>query len=291
VIARSLSGQQNESLGLKIKYFCSWWGLEDLSLPLMLEKIKRAGYDGVEIGIPAEKSRRDELRSLLRQHELDVIAHQYQAEGLTFNDYLSSFDSWIETATSFEPLLVNSHTGKDYWTLEQNLRLVDVAQRAEERHGLPIAHESHRGRFLYSAPVAAEYFRLRPNLKITADLSHWVCVAESLLVGQETVLDEAIQRAGHIHARVGYAQGPQVPDPFSPRWTCELNAFSSWWLRIAQRFCREGRACLTITPEYGPPPYSWVSPQSGEPLGDFFDVNLRMKQYLTAYFAKNLSRA
>lgn len=256
----------------------------------MLEKIKRAGYDGVEIGIPAEKWRRDELRSLLEQHELDVIAHQYQAEGLTFDDYLTSFDTWIETAASFEPLLVNSHTGKDYWTMEQNLRLVDVAQRSEERYGLPIVHESHRGRFLYSAPVATEYFRRQPNLKITADLSHWVCVAESLLVGQESTLNEAIQRAGHIHARVGYAQGPQVPDPFSPRWTGELNAFSSWWLRIAQRFCREGRACLTITPEYGPPPYGRDSPQGGELVGEFFDVNLRMKEYLTAYFAESLSR-
>jgi sugar phosphate isomerase/epimerase len=43
-------GRENGTVGMKIKYFCSWWGLENLSIPLLLEKIKWAGYDGVEIG-------------------------------------------------------------------------------------------------------------------------------------------------------------------------------------------------------------------------------------------------
>lgn len=121
---------------------------------------------------------------------------------------------------------------------------------------------------------------------ITADLAHWVCVAESLLVGHEVALGEAIRRAGHIHARVGFAEGPQVPDPFSPIWSRELEVFSGWWLRIAQRFCSEGRECLTVTPEYGPPPYGWISLQSGEPLRDFFEMNVLMKDYLNAIFGK-----
>jgi hypothetical protein len=138
--------------------------------------------------------------------------------------------------------------------------------------------------------VALEYFQQAPDLMITADLAHWVCVAESLLVGHETALDEAVRRAGHIHARVGFAEGPQVPDPFSPIWSRELEVFSDWWLRIAQRFCSEGRECLTVTPEYGPPPYGWISLQSGEPLRDFFEMNVLMKDYLHAHFAKTLDR-
>ena len=37
---------------MEIKYFCSWWGLDHLGLEPMLEKIKSAGFDGVEIGVP-----------------------------------------------------------------------------------------------------------------------------------------------------------------------------------------------------------------------------------------------
>jgi sugar phosphate isomerase/epimerase len=273
---------------MRIKYFCSWWGLETLGLRPMLEKVKRAAYDGIEIGIPAEANARHELRALLGEYQLEVIAHQYQAEGAVFDNYLRSFAQWIDIAASFEPVLVNSHTGKDCWTKEQNLRFVDVTQKAEQRYGIPILHESHRRHFLYSAPVALEYFQQAPSLRITADLAHWVCVAESLLVGHESALEEAIRRADHIHARVGFAESPQVPDPFSPFFRLELQTFSDWWLRIAQRFRAEGRECLTVTPEYGPPPYGWISLQSGEPLQDFFAMNVRMKTYLNAHFSKNL---
>ena len=273
---------------MNIKYFCSWWGLEALGVRALLEKVKGAAYDGIEIGIPSDTPQRRELRTLLGELQLDVIAHQYQATGEAFDDYLRSFEQWIDIAASFEPLLVNSHTGRDSWTKEQNLRFVEITQKAEQRYGIPILHESHRRHFLYSAPVALEYFQQAPNLMITADLAHWVCVAESLLVGHEIALQEAIRRTGHIHARVGFAEGPQVPDPFSPIWSRELEVFSDWWLQIAQRFGFEGRKCLTVTCEYGPPPYGWVSLQSGEPLRDFFAMNVLMRDYLIAHFAKHL---
>jgi len=273
---------------MRIKYFCSWWGLDTLGLRPLLEKVKDAAYDGIEIGIPSDSEGRRELRALLDEFRLDVIAHQYQAAGRQFDAYLHSFEECIDIAVSFEPLLVNSHTGRDYWTREQNLRLVEITQEAEQRYGIPILHESHRRHFLYSAPAALEYFQLAPNLRITADLAHWVCVAECLLEGHEVALEEAIRRSDHLHARVGFAEGPQVPDPFSPVWSRELQVFSGWWLRIAERFRSEGRECLTITLEYGPPPYGWVSLQSGEPLRDFFAMNLLMRDYLHAHFEKNL---
>jgi len=273
---------------MRIKYFCSWWGLDTLRLRPLLEKVKGAAYDGIEINIPSDAEGRRELRALLDEFQLDVIAHQYQAAGRDFDDYLRSFEQCIDIAASFEPLLVNSHTGRDYWTREQNLRFVEITQKAEQRYGIPILHESHRRHFLYSAPAALEYFQQAPKLRITADLAHWVCVAECLLEGHELALEEAIRRADHIHARVGFAEGPQVPDPFSPIWSRELQVFSGWWLRIAQRFRAEGRESLTVTPEYGPPPYGWVSLQSGEPLRDFFAMNLLMRDYLHAHFKKNL---
>jgi sugar phosphate isomerase/epimerase len=274
---------------MKIKYFCSWWGLDALGLRPMLEKVKDAGYDGIEIGIPSDAQQRQELRGLLDEYQLDVIAHQYQAAGETFDEYVRSFEECIATAASFEPLLVNSHTGRDCWTKEQNLRFVEITLEAEQLHGIPILHESHRRHFLYSPPAALEYFQQAPDLMITADFAHWVCVAESLLEGHETALEQAIRRTGHIHARVGFAEGPQVPDPFSPVWSRELKAFSGWWLQIARRFRAEGQECLTVTPEYGPPPYGWISLQSGEPLHDFFAMNLQMRNYLSAHFAKNLA--
>lgn len=276
---------------MAVRYFCSWWGLDHLGVEPMLRKIRDAGYDGVEIGIPAAASDLESLHSALAAHGLQLIAHQYQAEGARFADYRVSLRQCLERAAASRPLFINSHTGRDYWTLEQNLELIDIAQEVQDRLGVPILHESHRGRFLYSAPAAMEYFARRPNLRITADLSHWVIAAESLLVGHDAALEEAVQRADHIHVRVGSAELPQVDDPFSPRWSQELQAFSGWWLRIARRFRRERRDLLTITFEFGPPPYCPISPDTGEPVADFFEINLRMKDYLHDYLGKRLADA
>ncbi len=66
---------------MEIKYFCSWWGLDHLGLEPMLDKIKSAGFDGVEIGIPFKQKEKDELQLLLDKYSLEIIAHQYQANG------------------------------------------------------------------------------------------------------------------------------------------------------------------------------------------------------------------
>jgi len=273
---------------LDVRYFCSWWGLDHLGVEPMLRKIRDAGFDGVEIGVPADGPGQEALHSALETHGLKFIAHQYQAEG-DFTDYRLSLRRSLERAAAARPLFINSHTGRDYWTVEQNLELIDIAQDVQDRLGVPILHESHRGRFLYSAPAAVEYFARRPNLRITADLTHWVIAAESLLVGHEAALEEAVRRTEHIHVRVGSAELPQVDDPLSPRWSQELQAFSEWWLRIARRFHHEQRDLLTITFEFGPPPYCPVSWETGEPVADFFEVNVRMKDYMIDYLGKRLT--
>ena len=52
------------------------------------------------------------------------------------------------------------------------------------------------------------------KLKLTADLSHFCVVAERVFAADDDdwaeVLHEVANHTRHIHARVGYAQGPQV---------------------------------------------------------------------------------
>ena len=43
-------------------------------------------------------------------------------------------------------------------------------------------------------------------------------VHESGLEDQAENLELAIAHADYIHARVGYAEGPQIPDPRAPEW-------------------------------------------------------------------------
>lgn len=51
--------------------------------------------------------------------------------------------------------------------------------------GFEVYHETHRKRFLHSPWVTRDFLPKFPNLKLVADLSHWVCVAETDTADEE----------------------------------------------------------------------------------------------------------
>ena len=58
-----------------------------------------------------------------------------------------------------------------------------------------------------------------PDLRITCDFSHWCVVSERLVLDEfNDILALAARHAHHIQPRVGYSQGPQVPDPRAPEY-------------------------------------------------------------------------
>lgn len=264
---------------MEIKYFCSWWGIDHLGIEPMIKKIKDAGFNGIEIGIPYKSSAKSKLREILNKYNLEAIAHQYQANG-NFDEYCLSFKESLVSAAEFHPLFINSHSGRDFWTLKENAKLIRIAMEVEKNTGTKIIHETHRKHLLFSTFTAKQYFDLIPELKINADFSHWTCVSESLLENQNEIIEEAIKRTEHIHARVGYEEGPQISDPRAPEWKLHLEVFTAWWQKIVDKFIDEGREYLTITPEFGPPPYTWTIPYSNKPVNDFFEINCWMKDYL-----------
>lgn len=107
--------------------------------------------------------------------------------------------------------LINSHAGRDYFSLVQNLELIDIASEFSEKSGITVVHETHRVRMGYIPQITEQIFRVNKNFMITADFSHWECVTESFLENFLEILSEAIRRTKHIHTRIGFEEGPQVP--------------------------------------------------------------------------------
>jgi sugar phosphate isomerase/epimerase len=265
---------------MRILYGHSWWGLQSLGWERMIAKIHNAGFDYAEVYIPDDPAETDCLMEALTKFNLPFIIHQFQASGSTIASFLDSYKNQLQLALSFKPLLINSHTGKDFFTYDQNCLLIEQANELSKDSGILIVHETHRGRCLCSAASTYMYLNTHDDLKINADFSHWCCVSESLLEEQETAVQLAVSRAYHIHARVGYAQGPQITDPRHKRWNHECNRFLGWWKKIVQERKAEGRDYLTITPEFGPMPYQGSEYESGKPIGDIFEINLYMRHWL-----------
>ena len=160
------------------------------------------------------------------------------------------------------------------------MELVKLAHAFTKETGVHVVHETHRGKFTFAAHITEQFLLADPNLRIGSDFSHWCNVAESLLDNQESALNLAISRADHIHARVGFSEGPQIPDPRAAEWTDVLNKHLSWWDRIVDRARKEGREFLCITPEFGPYPYMTILPYSKLPIASQWDINVFMMNLL-----------
>jgi sugar phosphate isomerase/epimerase len=266
---------------MKILFFCSTWGLNDLPrLEDRFEKIKQGGFDGVELDVPLNTETCERARRALDGLGLAVVAQQWRTSGRTIAEHKTSFEDQYERALTLKPLYLNSHTGCDFFTLEENLRIFDHATALADRYGMEVYHETHRSRALFSIPATMHLLNARPQLKLVADFSHWCCVHESLLADQPESMERATKNAHAIHARIGHAEGPQITDPRDPLWRPNLEAHLAWWKRIAEHRRAEGCDILPVCPEFGPPPYMTVSPHTNKPLADLWEINCFTRDWL-----------
>ena len=264
---------------LRISYFHGMWGMSLPTLEANLRRIRAGGFDGVEMGVPEDGTERRELGVLLEGLGLALIAQQW-TRGSSPREHAESFEAQYRRAIELRPLLVNSHTGKDHYATAENLQVFRRARRLEEELGIPVVHEVHRGRATFSTTATAALLEQMPELKLAADFSHWCCVHESLLEDQGPLLERAIERSFHLHARVGHPEGPQVSDPRAPEWQQALEAHLGWWQRIVDRRRQDNAELLTICPEFGPPDYMPTLPYTRQPVADLWEINCHMKQLL-----------
>ena len=278
--ASSILPNTNMNNNFQLKILATNWGFNG-TLDTYCAKVKKEGYDGIEIWWPLEKKDQDELFSLLKKYELDV-GFLCGGSDSNYQKHLDQFIQMIDGAakeTIRKPLYINCHSGRDYFTYEQGKTFIDHTIALSKSTGIKICHETHRSRLLYAAPVARHYMETIPELRITFDVSHWCNVHESLLDDQPEAVNLALQRVDHIHARVGHAEGPQVNDPRAPEWDHAVKAHFAWWDKVVEMKKQKGDT-LTILTEFGPPDYMPTLPYTRQPLADQWAVNVYMMQQI-----------
>ena len=218
--------------------------MEGLATSEKVRRAKDAGFDGVEAGIPADAKERRELGTLVEGAGLMLVAQQYSV-GADGAAHARSFEEQYRRAAELRPALVNSHTGRDIFPIAQNVVVFAAAAKLEKELGVPVVHEVHRGRVTFSSTSTMALIDAVPDVRLTADFSHWCCVHESLLEDQEASVQRAIAHTWHVHARVGHAESPQVTDPRAAEWSRELEAHLKWWQAIVD--ARKAARAETLT--------------------------------------------
>jgi sugar phosphate isomerase/epimerase len=269
---------------MEVKFFCSNWGSFHLDFKVFLKQVKTSGYDGIEMSLPLDINEKKEILKMIKQHNLMFIAQHWETQTSDFNTHKEEYRKRLVNAALAKPLFINSQTGKDYFSFEQNVRLIEIAEEISQEYGVKIIHETHRGKFSFAAHITANYLRKLPNLRLGLDLSHWCNVAESYLVDQQEAVHLALTRADHIHARVGFPEGPQISDPRAPEWEEALLIHLGWWKEVIDLKQKVEQHFFTITPEFGPYPYMPALPFTRQPVTDQWEVNVYMMNYVKAIF-------
>ncbi|TMI94688.1 MAG: sugar phosphate isomerase/epimerase [Bacteroidetes bacterium] len=266
----------------ELKVLATNWGFGG-TIDEYCSKVKRDGYDGIEIWWPTEKKNQEEL---FEKNNLEVGFLTAGHES-NYPDHFNTFKNMVDAAaknTVQRPLYINCHSGRDYFSFDQNKTFIEHTLQLAKETGIKICHETHRSRILFAAPVARQYFDKIPELRITYDVSHWCNVSESLLQDQQETVNIALQRVDHIHARIGHPEGPQVNDPRAPEWDETMKAHFAWWDKVVELKKQQGDR-LTILTEFGPPTYMPTLPYTQQPLADQWAINVHMMQLLRKRYA------
>jgi sugar phosphate isomerase/epimerase len=261
---------------MELKIFKTLWGHRG-SLDDAIADCREHGFDGIEGQIPPETRRA--FRSKLFDSGLEIIAEICTAGSYvpnrkaTVDAHLESLHRQAENALENNPLFLTVIGGCDAWPTSMTVLFFEKAMELAEKLGVTMSFETHRSRSLYNPWITRDILHELPQMKLTCDFSHWCVVCERLVDTEPEILTLCARHAHHIHARVGYDQGPQVPHPAAPEFRPALEAHECWWSLIWREQSVRGFTASTMTPEFGPDGYLQSEPFTGRPVGDLKEIN------------------
>src|SRR5690606_17160398 len=132
-----------------------------------------AGYDGVETSLPSSERETDRIINEITKRGLKLIGQHWDTITPDFKVHRAEYEKRLQSMISARPFFITSHTGKDYYTLEQNIQLLTLARQISLSSAIPIIHETHRGKFSFAAHITQSYLEKLPWLRLTLDISHW----------------------------------------------------------------------------------------------------------------------
>ena len=193
--------------------------------------------------------------------------------------HLQQLEDLLGRALALEPLKINLIIGSDSWSETTQHGFFEAVLDRIDTVPCAVMLETHRSRSLANPWAMPLWLERHPRMRLTADLSHWCCVAERLMTPDLPPVQAMARRVDHIHARVGHAQGPSVSHPFAPEWAEALEAHRSCWQLFLESH-DPGEAAITVTPEFGPDAYMPLKPFSAEPVADVETLNRQMATWL-----------
>jgi sugar phosphate isomerase/epimerase len=276
---------------MELKVYKTLWGCGG-DWRQALDEAVADGFDGIEGPAPEAAAERRRFREALDARGLDWIAEICTAGAYVPRrdavpaEHLASLQRRLEWSREIGPRFVTALAGCDAWPESLSIDFFGAAMELAARHGLGISFETHRGRSLFNPWGTRRIVEALPGMQLTADFSHWCVVCERLIDTERDLIGAIAPRVCHVHARVGYEQGPQVPHPAAPEYAAALAAHQGWWETVWRSMQARGLAVATLTPEFGPDGYLHHAPFTNAPVADLREINRWMAHTERTHFAR-----
>ena len=266
-----------------LKIYQSLWGMELRSpgVPVRSNEecfrmVAEAGFDGMCLDpAVAEISENRALSDLFREYDLGCMVNAFPA---TEEDMVPLLDF----ANEMNACMVNVISGVMPLRPEDSVPVVERWMREASERDMPLLFETHRDGMLNDMYYTLLLMDLVPEMRLCADLSHFVVDREMrnpISEKDQAYVSKILQRSDCFQGRVANREQVQVQIDF-PQHQEWVEIFKGWWQEGMQAW-RERNADdaeLVFLCELGPPPYAITDAEQQE-LSDRWQESLQIRDW------------
>ena len=268
----------------KLEIYQSLWAMElrqpgrqERSMEENFRMVAQAGYHGLCID-PAVHEIDDflKLKPLYRDFGLKCMVNAFPAK-------VEEMPVLLDLANELGASLVNAIGQVMPLTVEEGVPVIRQWMRDAEQAGLPLLFETHRDCTLNDLYYALQLIEAVPEMRLCADLSHYVIDREMRIPLNDTDrehMHRILERSDCFQGRVANREQVQVQIDF-PQHREWVEQFRRWWAEGIGMWRERNQddATLVFLCELGPPPYAMTDAKQAE-LSDRWQEALTIRRWI-----------
>lgn len=267
----------------QLKLYTSLWAMQPhdqtgdkLPLDAVCEKVAQAGYHGLAIDLgAADVSVAHAVRPHLERYGLTPLI-------VAFPKTVTGFEDTLHMAKDFGAPFVDVIGQVMPIELNEMEKIIHTWIDMADRIGMPIQFETHRNCITNDLYTTLQLIRRIPEMRLCADLSHYVVDREFWFPMSDHDLDlisQILRRSDSFQGRVASRQQIQLQLAFpqNQKW---VGLFKGWWREgMADWRARNTSGDCIFTCELGPPEYAMTGPD-GREMSNRWEEALQIKAWV-----------
>jgi sugar phosphate isomerase/epimerase len=233
--------------------------------------VRAAGFEGIECWFSDEDEA--EHKAALDSEGLRLtLGHR----PFTLDDVKRTVERAVRLGADF----IFAQPADAFTSLETVAILCREGRKIANAAGIAFFVETHRNNYTENLPQTLQLIEAVPDIRFTADLSHFVVVGEFYGWKEERAVDRmrpVLERTSHMHGRISNGEQVQVDVGDGSGDTAQF--FVRLWaaaMHAWQRGAQPGDV-FPFASELGPPRYAITLP-NGEEFSDRWEQSLVMKR-------------